>query len=73
MLSLVSVARLEPAIAGTLPRGEDPEGQLSNMYFCGVAKMFLLHVCLDGVHIPKFYWHKNRMGSSPVSLYLHKC
>ena len=44
-------------------RGEDPEGTLSRLYFCGVAKMFLQHICLDGVHIPKFFWHKNRIGA----------
>jgi hypothetical protein len=42
-------------------RGKDPEGQLTKMYFCGISKMFLLHVCLVCVHVPKFYWHKTSL------------
>ncbi len=26
--------------SGTMYRGEDPEGKLSNLNFCGIAKMF---------------------------------
>ncbi len=44
-----------------------PEGQLTKMYFCEISKIFLLHVCLVSVHVPKFYWHKTSVVKVSIS------
>ncbi len=44
-----------------------PEDQVTKMYFCGISKIFLLHICHISVNVPKFYWHKTSVFKVSIS------
>ena len=51
-------------------RGEDPTADISQIFFCSISKMFLHHICLVGIFIPGFYWHKTCRARVIVHLVL---